>query len=133
MDDSEFVYRRIPGIYFNPGLPVPVQREAFRPNANDTAGLSVFRARFAQPLDTLVNVDPAKREDYYVARLSVEALRKLGLTVQPDPLPGGPPGHAVIPELGWNAYQANKVRWKPTLVALAKLASADVVHGPAAS
>jgi hypothetical protein len=52
----------------------------------------------------------------------------LGLTVEPDPVPGGPPGHAVIPQLSWQAYQSQKQHWKPILVELAKLASSDIVH-----
>ena len=128
IDEAEFVYRRIPRIYFDASLPIPIQREAFRPTDKDTTGLSVFRAAFAQPLDTLANVDPAKVKDYYVARLSVRDLRNLGLHVEPDPIASGPLGHAVIPELSWPAYQANKQNLKPILVQLARLASGDIVH-----
>jgi hypothetical protein len=133
VEDSEFVYRRIPGVFFDAGLPVPVQREAFRPNANDTNGLSVFRACFAQPTDTLFNLDPTRAKDYYVARISVRSLRDLGLSVTPDPLPGGPVGHAVLPELNWAAYRAQKEIWKAILLELAKLASADIVHRPSST
>jgi hypothetical protein len=120
VEDSEFVYRRIAPMYYDARLALPIQREAFRPSHNDSTGLSVLRANFAQPLDTLANLDPAKAQGYCVARLSVRDL--------PDPLPGGPPGHAIIPELSWAAYQAHKGTCKPILVELAKLASADVVH-----
>ena len=130
VDESEFVYRRIHPRFYNPALPVAVLFEAFRPNRNDTTALSVLRARFAQPEDTLTNRDPAKVSGYYVARLSVGALHDLGLTVKPDPAPGGPPGHAVIPELSRQAYESQKPRWKPVLVELAKLASADIVLRP---
>ena len=130
VDDSEFVYRRIHPNFYDPGLPVAVAPEAFRPSQNDTTGLSVLRARFAQPQDTLAGGDPAKVSGYYVARLSVRDLRTLGLTVVPEPATGGPPGHAVIPEFGWTAYQANKRRLKLIQLELAKLASADIVHRP---
>ena len=130
VEDSEFVYRRIPRIYYDSHLPIPIQREAFRPNANDATGLSIFRAKFAQPLDTLANVDANKAKDYYVARLCARDLRALGLTVAPEPITGGPLGHADIPELSWPAYQTNKQKLKPLLVELAKLASADIVHAP---
>ena len=40
------------------------------------------------------------------------------------------PGHAVVPELGWDAYHADKQGWKPVLVELARLASADIVYQP---
>lgn len=114
VDESEYVYRRIPRAYYDSHLPIAVQGQAFRPSQSDTTGLSVFRAAFAQPTDTLVNVDPAKVKDYYVARISVGALKKLGLSVDP--------------ELSWPAYQANKQALKPVLVELAKLASTDIVH-----
>jgi hypothetical protein len=52
------------------------------------------------------------------------------LTVVPEPDPNGPPGHAIIPELSWSAYQANKRRLKQVQVEMAKLASAAIVHPP---
>ncbi len=130
VDDSELIYRRIHPNFYNPALRVAVLPEAFRPSRNDTTGLSVLRACFAKPQDTLANRDPAKVSGYYVARLSVRELQNLGLTVEPEPAPDGPPGHAVIPELSWQAYQAQKQHGKLILVELAKLASADIVHHP---
>jgi hypothetical protein len=74
--------------------------------------------------------DPQKAVGYCVARLAVADLRKVGLTVIPDPIPGGPTGHALIPELSWQDYQADKNRWRPVLVQLAAYASAAIVYGP---
>jgi hypothetical protein len=128
VDESEFVYRRIHPSFYDSSLPIAVMREAFRPSRNDVTGLSVLRARFAQPEDTFANRDPAKVAGFYVARLSVRALRNLRLTVVPEPHPGGPPGHAVIPELSWAAYQSQKEHLKPILLELAKLANAEIVH-----
>lgn len=128
VDHSEFVYRRIHRSFFTAGAPTPVWPWAFRPNQNDATGISVFRASFATPTSILADVDPTKVDDYYIARLSVAALRNLGLTVEPEPVAGGSPGHAVVPELSWSAYQAKKQQVKPILVELAKLASADIVH-----
>src|SRR5688572_16621900 len=91
--DDEFVYRRVPHSFYRQGLQPPVQAFAFRPNANDVTGLSVFRAGFLRPEDTLANVDPARRNDYYVVRLAVADLRALGVTVVADPDPNGPAGH----------------------------------------
>jgi hypothetical protein len=133
VEDNESVYRRIHGSFFDPSVPVPIRRGAFRPNPTDTTGLSVFRARFLQPASILANIDPAKATSYYVARLSVRDLRNLGLTVVPEPAVDGPPGHAVIPELSLPAYEADKQRLKQILFELAKLASADIVHRPARS
>ena len=133
VDDSEFVYRRIHPDFFDAALVPAIQPRAFRPTGSDVTGLSVLRARFAKPDDTIANRDPAKVSGYYVARLLVRDICKLGLTVQPDPVAGGPPGHAVVPELAWDEYQKDKQRWKPILFELAKLASADIVHRPAGS
>src|SRR5436853_376798 len=74
VDHSEFVYRRIHPTFFNDALPVPVLFEAFRPTRNDVSGLSVIRALFAKPQDTLAGGDPNKVVGYYIARLSVSAL-----------------------------------------------------------
>jgi hypothetical protein len=99
VDSSEFVYRRIPRTYYQAGLPIPIQAAAFRPNKNDTTGLSVFRSAFVQPVGTLANIDARKRHDYNVAQIAVQDLHRLGLTVAPEPDPNGPLGHAIIPEL----------------------------------
>jgi hypothetical protein len=130
VQDDEFVYRRIHRNFYDGSIPTRIRREAFRPSHNDATGLSVFRAAFVQPADTLTNIDASKQNDYYVARLAVEDLHELGLTVQTDPDPAGPPGHAVIPELSWQAYQADKRRLKQVQVELANLASAAIVHQP---
>jgi hypothetical protein len=122
-DDGEFVYRRIHRSYYRADLPIAIQREAFRPSESDRTGLSVVRARFAQPTDLFAHIDPAKAREYGVARLRVRDLRVLGLTVVPEPSPAGPPGHAVIPELSWQAYQAGKERLKEIQRELAKLAA----------
>jgi hypothetical protein len=130
VDETEFVYRRIHRVYYQADLPLPIQPAAFRPTPNDTTGISVFRARLVQPAATLANVDAGKQNEYYVARLAVRALRNLGLTVVPDPVPNGPAGHAIIPELSWQSYQADKRRLKQVQLELARLASADIVHKP---
>jgi hypothetical protein len=130
VQDDEFVFRRVHRTFFDPGRAILVRREAFRPTHNDTTGLSVFRAGILRPEDTLANVDPVKRNDYFVVRLAVANLQALGLTVVADPDPNGPAGHALIPELSWPSYDADKARWKPVLLELAKLASARIVHQP---
>ena len=73
---------------------------------------------------------PGACNDYYVARIVVKDLHRLGLTVAPEPDPNGPVGHAIIPELSWQAYQADKQRLKQVQVELAKLASTAIVHQP---
>jgi hypothetical protein len=128
--DDEVVYRRIHASFFDPSIPTRIRREVFRPSHNDDTGLSVFRAAFVQPAGPLVDIDASKQNDYYVVRLAVVDLHRLGLTVVPDPDPAGPLGHAIIPELSWPAYQADKQRLKQVQLELAKLASTAIVHQP---
>ena len=97
---------------------------------NTTPPACRYSAAFVQSVDTLANVDPDKQNDYYVARLSVRDLQNLGLTVVADPDPNGPAKHALIPELNWTAYLANKEHWKSIPTALANLAGTAVVHQP---
>ncbi len=130
VDEGEFVYRRIPQKFYDPELPVPIPPLAFRPNQNDTTGISVFRSRFVKPAETLTGVDADKRNTYFVAQLAVSDLRKLGLTVLPEPDPNGPAGHAVIPELNWKAYQANKRDLREIQLRLGKLAGEGIVLRP---
>jgi hypothetical protein len=128
VEDDEVVYRRIHRSFYDAAISPPIRSEAFRPNNNDNTGLSVFRAHFVQPFDTLINIEPGKRNDYFVARLAVAELKKLGLTIVPEP--GGPPGHAVIPELSWQAYHASKKSLKVVQFELAKMASTSIVLAP---
>jgi hypothetical protein len=130
--ESEFVYRRVHDSFFDAALPVPIRSEAFRPSEQDSSGLSVFRQRFIDPKGTLTNIDPAKASRYYVVRLAVRDLLGLGMTVVPEPTSTGAPGHAVIPELSWPAYSADKPRAKVLLRELAKLASVAIVYRPIA-
>jgi len=62
VEDDEFVYRRIHETYYKSSLLIPVERGAFKPTESDDTGLSVFRALFVQPKDTLSNVDSTKRD-----------------------------------------------------------------------
>jgi hypothetical protein len=87
VDTEEHVYRRIHRDHYQPPAVLVL---AFRPNQNDATGISVFRERFVKPADILAPVDEAKRGNYYVARLAVRDLRRLGLTVVPEPDPNGP-------------------------------------------
>jgi hypothetical protein len=129
--DHEFVLRRVPANHYREGLPTPIHRAAFRPNEQDTTGLSVYRERFVHsPSDVLRVVKPEKRGKFYVARLSVRALVGLGLTVVPDPDPEDIPGHSIIPELSWPNYQAEHDRLADIQEDLAVLGSKDIVHRP---
>lgn len=126
VDASEFVYRRVHPRFYDSHLSLPVLFEAFRPAKRDSTGLSVLRALFARPEDVLPP-DPTKAAGYHVAKLAVRDLFTLGLTVKPEPIVGGPPGHAVIPELSWSAYDLDKNRLRPVLIELGRLAGLSIV------
>jgi hypothetical protein len=132
VEHDEYIFRRIHPRFYSATAAIPVLYEAFRPSRQDVSGLSVVRARFAAPAELLDGIDPALRAHYAVAKLAVADLLVLGLTVRPDPVAGGPSGHALIPELNWDAYQADKARYKPLLFELARLAGAAIVHHPSA-
>jgi hypothetical protein len=123
------VFRRIWHQYYTPGLPISVAPEAFRPTDADTDGISVVDAAKATPEQALSGVAPEKHDLYYVARIPIAFLQQLGLSVRDAPIEGCP-GHAVIPEMTAQAYQANKVVWKEKQKALAQVASANIVLTP---
>ncbi len=125
---DEFILRRIHKNHFNPGLPRTINFAAFRPKQADTAGWSVYREKYISPAE--VAATGRKPGEYCVVRLPVHSLSALNLSVIPDEEVGGPPGHALIPELSWAAYQQNRQRSKEVLVELAQLASQSIAYEP---
>ena len=95
----------------------------------DTAGLSVYREKHVTPKE--VASTGRKPAEYYVVRLSVQALGALNLTVLADEQGGGLPGHALIPEINASTYEENREALKAVLEELARLASQEIVHRPA--
>jgi hypothetical protein len=88
VSDDELLYRRIPtstGWYDANRVP-PLEPEAFRPNRNDQAGISVARAKYK-------SVDQAAigraGKAYFVAVLRAGDLRAAGMEVAARPLPHG--------------------------------------------
>jgi len=109
---GECILRRVHKSQCRPdGSVLPV---AFRPNKNDDTGISVHFEREISPNDLVAAVAASGKapQDYYVVRLSMEELYRLGLTVVSEPEPGGPPGHAVIPELRIDEYKRDQNRLK---------------------
>jgi len=134
---DEFVLRAIPNVYYQPDLEPSVARDAFQANrTRDAVGLSVFREScFPDPTQAPSIIANALRQNgnYYVARLAVAHLSLLGLAVTPDPQQDSPPGHALIPQLGYMEYAKNKHKAKEIQLELAKLASDPraIVFAPA--
>jgi hypothetical protein len=131
VSDDEFVYRRVLKDYYNefPSCPRDrINRLAFRPTDRDTEGLSVYRALFVHPKE--LDVDSEGRPGrYYIARLAVGAVREMALSITPDPAEG-PQGHSLIPEIRTRLKGRDKSLSKEKQVALARLASEDIVYTP---
>jgi hypothetical protein len=102
LDDSEYVYRRIPDLeqFVKPGTDAQPWPYAFRPRDEDKNGLSVARElvvfQRGIPLEVVANRGPGKKT--YLAEIVVENVRGLGLDVVPDPTPNDP-AHCLIPAL----------------------------------
>lgn len=75
----------------------PLQRLAFRPTNNDIDGLSLFRKLFTTPEKiAMTGTNPS---GYYIFEIAAQDIFSIGLTIVPDPQPGQPSGHALIPEI----------------------------------
>lgn len=120
VDDAETVLRRVPMRFFNDALSMPIARESFRPVEPNPAkgtpgddGISVFREACGATPQMVIEAiqDKTKRDSFIVSRLEAKDLRRLGLTILPKPDSNGPPGHAIIPELSWQAYSKVARSW----------------------
>ncbi len=123
-----YILRRIHKSRCTTTEPIEVLRGGFCPAEKDTDGLSVYFADQVEP--ALLAASARKPDECFVVRLLLDVVLKLGFTVVPCEDPGGPPGHAVIPELSFSAYESCKQRWKPLQEELARLATRDIVHRP---
>jgi hypothetical protein len=63
---------------------------------------------------------------YNIARLAVADVKRLQLSVIPDPI-AALAGHALVPELNSVSYVSNKLHWKIIQKQLAELASHGIV------
>jgi hypothetical protein len=128
ISDDELLYRRVPASLnlYDPISKPHLLPDAFRPNANDVTGLSVYRAKYK-------SVEQAAQgragKEYYVAVLRAGDLRSKGIEVSPRPLEGEP-GHAEIPGL---MYQNRKEDWALEWKVLLSQELCLRVEGPFAS
>ncbi|HUY36247.1 MAG TPA: hypothetical protein VMV69_26150 [Pirellulales bacterium] len=129
--EQEFILRRIHKNHVDPAPSAVIGFAGFRPTLEDTRGLSVYQEKYASPAE--VAAGGRKPGEYYVVRLSVAALRRLGLSVVTDEREQGPLGHALVPELSLSAYQQDRQKLREIQVRLAVLASQDIVLAPASS
>ena len=109
--DDELLFRRIPAStgWYDP-VTKSISPEAFRPNSNDTTGLSFSRASFNPGGAS----DEAARgrlgKQYYVSVLRAADLRAAGIDVIPKPQPPSNPGHAEAPALNYKDRRTNEAR-----------------------
>jgi hypothetical protein len=82
VEDDELLYRRIPSIYYQSGI----SPEAFKPNKNDSDGLSLTRAKYHSVEDAARGGRPGKT--YFVAVFRAADLRAIGIEIAADPQPG---------------------------------------------
>ena len=98
IDDDEILYRRIPAALnlYDPNAEPRLLPDAFRPNQNDTTGLSVYRARYRAIEDVARGREGKK---YYVAVLRAGDL-----------------GHAELPGLTYQDRKSDEaLEWKALL------------------
>jgi len=114
ISDDELLYRRIPAALhlYDPNAAPQLLPDAFRPNANDTTGLSVYRAKY-KSVEEAARGRPDKQ--YYLAVLRAGDLRASGIEVVARPLESDP-GHAEIPALTYQDRKTDRVlEWKVLL------------------
>jgi len=121
---QDFVLRRVHRNHFKPHLPTPIERLAFCPNPQDTTGISVYAEKLVSA-EMLVKKDPRL---YHVARLSVQVLKDLRLTLrQEEDEVDHLPGHYVIPQLAYGEYRRDE---KGSKEVQRERASEDIVLRP---
>ncbi len=128
VDPGEFVLRCIHRNNFDASQPVSVLRCEFEPKPRDAEGLSCYREQLLSA-EQLANSGRSPGA-CYVARIAVQDLLALGLTVVPTP--GDLPGHVSVPELCYSAFCADKATSKAIQRQLALLASQSIIRQPTA-
>jgi len=128
---DEYILRRILNRkdFIDLSLTYPVARAAVSPTESDDRGISVFRQEFvtAQQVAEAGNSESG----YYIAKLLVSNLINIGLSVEPNPLEGELPGHALIPELGLISKSADKTRYKKLSLTFVRLIThRDIIYDP---
>lgn len=124
---DEDVIRLIWEAFYQPDPHAKISESAFKPRADETDGISVFRAAcLADPRDVLAVMAPERQSKYVLALLPVAEIIALGLTVQPAKIEQVS-GHAVIPELNIDAFTADSRSSRVIQKALAAIAARNVI------
>lgn len=112
--DDELLYRRIPASLnlYDPSAELFLLPDAFRPNASDTTGLSLYRSKYKSIEDVARG---REGKTYYVAVLRAGDLRAAGIAIVPRPLEGDP-GHVELPGLTYENRKSDRpIEWKSLL------------------
>ena len=135
IDPDEPILRRIPVKqgYYDPRKVPPVEAGSFRPNSNDTDGLSFYLEREISAQDLAASGNPDTQ--YVVARLLARDLCAQGLTLVADQQPGDLPGHLITPEINIHTYSNShtRPRIKEVCRALTRIANQNIAYQPPAS
>lgn len=104
------IFRRIHKHHYKRTQPIEILPVAFRPNKNDTDGISVFFSSddggpTAAEVAALGGRNPA---DFLVVELLESELSDLGVTVLEDNAPASLLGHAVLPEINYARLLAGR-------------------------
>jgi hypothetical protein len=137
VSDDEWLLRRVWIDRFRKDKVPLISPDAFAPRTSgrdiDGEGISLYRQSYLPSPDAVLATIPLddKRMMTGIVRISVSALRELGLSVVAVP-DERIPGHVVIPELNANDYHANRGRLALALTHLAHFASnpANILRYP---
>jgi hypothetical protein len=138
--DDEWLLRRVRVEAFTQKRPdQPLSPNAFEPRVKgrdiDTTGISLYRLScLREPTDVLVTVPLEKRDQVGIVRVSVQTLKRLGLTVRSEP-DARVAGHVCITELNATDYAADKSKFTAVKEALAAEANQteNIVRYPPAA
>lgn len=106
---EEELLRRVPPHWYpDPNHLNRPQWQAFKPTTADQDGLSVGRRRLVVSVEDF-SYTPARDRRRSVAQIVVSQVRSLRLAVESKPLPGDG-AHAVIPEMNFRDYDADRAK-----------------------
>ena len=127
IEDGESLYRRVsesatpPEFDAEKWTPSP---RAFQPKRYDKEGLSVYRKKYLPPKELAQR--GAQGKQYYVIEVEAGCLRRLGITVAPNPQPNDP-GHALLTNMDAENRRSDAVlEWMEQIV----LFCIKNTHGP---
>lgn len=114
LDPNEHVLRRVHKTQVRSDG--SLTRGAFTPNAEDIDGISVYREESNGGVNPLRLRQGARKpaDEYIVVRLPVHFFQSLALQVVTKSVREGLPGHCVVPDFNYQAYQdkiQKEARW----------------------